>query len=276
MTVELLKKEEELTRADRKILEFIGSNTEEFLFLGIGQLAERLEVSEATISRFARHAGYRDFKHLKQSVMQQSREKGPARKIARTLQKEDSFQITKWMEYQKECLEKTIEEMDPELFESAAREIARANRVFIFSKNASDAMGELLFFRLRRIGIQVEKISSGGSEMLESLAQAGERNLVIFFAYSKLSAQGRVILECQKEAGYRTLAFTGRTYLMKEECADINLYACRGEEKEYHSMTAPAAVVDALVLLVSNLTKEKTAQSLSRLHILKKRYPERF
>lgn len=41
-------------------------------------------------------------------------------------------------------------------------------------------------------------------------------------------------------------------------------------------MTAPAAVVDALVLLVSNLTKEKTAQSLSRLHILKKRYPERF
>lgn len=79
-----------------------------------------------------------------------------------------------------------------------------------------------------------------------------------------------MILECQKEAGYRTLAFTGRTYLMKEECADINLYACRGEEKEYHSMTAPAAVVDALVLLVSNLTKEKTAQSLSRLHILKK------
>ena len=112
--------------------------------------------------------------------------------------------------------------------------------------------------------------------MLESLAQAGEGDLVIFFAYSKLSAQGRVILECQKEAGYRTLTFTGRTYLMKEVCADINLYACRGEEKEYHSMSAPAAVVDALVLLVSNLTKEKTAQSLSRLHILKKRYPERF
>ncbi len=61
--------------------------------MGIGQLAERLEVSEATISRFARHAGYRDFKHLKQSVMQQSREKGPARKIARTLQKEEVFRL---------------------------------------------------------------------------------------------------------------------------------------------------------------------------------------
>ena len=43
MTVDLLNHEEELTRADRKILEFIGSNTEEFLFMGIGQLARRLE-----------------------------------------------------------------------------------------------------------------------------------------------------------------------------------------------------------------------------------------
>ena len=272
MTVDLLNHEEELTRADRKILEFIGSNTEEFLFMGIGQLARRLEVSEAKISRFARHAGYQDFKQLKQSVMQQSREKGPARKIARTLQKEEDFQVKKWLEYQKECLEKTIEENDPVIFESAAREIASADRVFIFSKNASDAMGELLFYRLRRIGIRVEKIPSGGSGMLEGLAQAGEGDLVIFFAFSKLSSQGRVILDCRKEAGYRTLAFTGRTYLMKEECADVNLYACRGEEKEYHSMTAAAAVVDALVLLVSKLTEEKTAKSLSRLHALKKKY----
>ena len=84
-----------------------------------------------------------------------------------------------------------------------------------------------------------------------------------------------MILDCQKEAGYRTLAFTGRTFLMKEECADVNLYACRGDEKEYHSMTAAAAVVDALVLLVSKLTKEKTAKSLSRLHTLKKKYSDR-
>ncbi len=44
---------------------------------------------------------------------------------------------------------------------------------------------------------------------------------------------------------------------MKEECADINLYACRGEEKEYHSMTAAAAVVDALVLAGVQSYKEK-------------------
>lgn len=272
MTVELLKEEEELTRADRRILEFIGSNTDEFLFMGIGELARRLEISEATVSRFARHAGYRDFKELKNSVVQQSREKGPAKKIARTLQKEENFQVRKWIEYQKECLERTINELDPEQFRRAAEEISAAGRVFIFAKNASEAMGELLFFRLRRIGIDVTKIQGAGSELLEGLVQAGDGDLVIFFAYSKLSREGRIILDYQREAGYRTLAFTARTWMMKEECADVNLYACRGEDKEYHSMAAPAAVVDALVLSVSVIEKEKTARNLSRLQDIKKRY----
>lgn len=59
----------ELTRAEQKILDFINTNTDTFLFLSIGQLAKRLEISDATLSRFARHAGCRDFKALKTLVM---------------------------------------------------------------------------------------------------------------------------------------------------------------------------------------------------------------
>ena len=41
MTVELLNREEELTKTDRRILDFISGHPEEFLFSSIGQLAER-------------------------------------------------------------------------------------------------------------------------------------------------------------------------------------------------------------------------------------------
>ena len=54
----------ELTRAEQKILDYINTNTDTFLFSSIGQLAERLELSDATVSRFARHVGCRDFKAL--------------------------------------------------------------------------------------------------------------------------------------------------------------------------------------------------------------------
>ena len=73
----------ELTRAEQKILDYINTNTDTFLFLSIGQLAERLELSDATVSRFARHVGCRDFKALKSLVLEQS--PGPAVKLAATL-----------------------------------------------------------------------------------------------------------------------------------------------------------------------------------------------
>ena len=66
----------ELTRAEQKILDYINTNTDAFLFSSIGQLARRLELSDATVSRFARHVGCRDFKALKSLVLEQS--PGPA------------------------------------------------------------------------------------------------------------------------------------------------------------------------------------------------------
>lgn len=79
----------ELTRAEQKILDYINTNTDTFLFSSIGQLAQRLELSDATVSRFARHVGCRDFKALKALVMEQA--SGPAVKMAGTLQQEERF-----------------------------------------------------------------------------------------------------------------------------------------------------------------------------------------
>lgn len=81
-----------------------------------------------------------------------------------------------------------------------------------------------------------------------------------------------MILAYQKQAGYRTLAFTSRSYLPEDERADMNLFVYRGEAKEYHSMTAPAALIDALVVAVSEKLGDEAVQRLSNLHRLKKAY----
>ena len=94
---------EKLTPAERKLLEYIEGNREEFLFMTIGQLAAKLEVSEATISRFARHLGCQDFKQLKNIVIEQNHLEGPAGKMAGTLftdGSESSFQAANYLRQQ--------------------------------------------------------------------------------------------------------------------------------------------------------------------------------
>ena len=263
---------EKLTATEQSIIEYIASHRDEFLFMTIGQLSDALTVSEATISRFARHVGCCDFKHLKRVIMEQTVQKGAARKLANTLQAESDDFLTFCLEQQQYNLKKTLELLDRSEFDNAVEAIHTARRVFIYVKNASRAPAQLLEFRLRRIGIDVQKIPSGGSELLEWLAQMGEGDLVILFGFSKVSSEGRVILDYEKQAGYKTLLFTGRAYQDEEQRADINLLVYRGEENEFHSMTAPVAVVDALVLALSAQMGSDAVNRLERVRSLKAQY----
>lgn len=264
----------ELTRAEQKILDYINTNPDGFLFSSIGQLAQRLELSDTTVSRFARHAGCSDFKALKGMVMEQA--SGPAAKIAGTLSQDGAFSPVAWLERQRLYLEKTAQQLRPEKFDRGVEAMISARRIFLHGKNASCALAQMLAFRLRRLGLPVVLLPSGGSELLEGLVQAGQGDLVVMFSFSKLSREGRIILEHGKEAGYQTMAFVSRTIIPARERTDISLFVYRGEEKEYHSLSAPAAMVDALVVAVSDRLGQRGTESLETLHQMKKKYfPEK-
>lgn len=260
-----------LTKTEQKIFGYMVTHTDSFLFLPIGQIAQELQVSDATLSRFARHVGCKDFKDLKASVMEQAA-KSPAVKLAGTLGKEDRFSPEKWLEQQMLYLKKTAEQMETPAFYEGAKAIASAKRIFLHGKNASASLAQLLYYRLRRLGLTVILLPSAGSELLEGLAQTEKDDLVLFFAFSKLSGESRILLEQSKETGYQTMAFTSRVCTPKAESADIQIFVYRGEEREYHSSAAPAAMVDGLVLAVTEQLGVKGMESLSKLQKLKKKY----
>ena len=246
----------ELTRAEQKILDYINTNTDAFLFSSIGQLAQRLGLSDATVSRFARHAGCADFKGLKSLVVEQA--SGPAAKMAGTLSQDGAFSPAAWLERQQLYLQKTAQQLDQAEFDRAVEALVSARRIFLHGKNASSSLARMLAF--------------GGSELLEGLLQAETQDLVVMFSFSKLSREGRIILEHSRAVGYRTLAFVSRTCIPPEEQADISLFAYRGEEKEYHSMAAPTALLDVLAVAVTSRLGQRGTDSLERLHQLKTSY----
>lgn len=260
----------ELTRAEQKILDYINTNTDTFLLSSIGQLSQCLGLSDATVSRFARHAGCADFKGLKNLVVEQAA--GPAAKMAGTLSQDGVFSPTAWLERQQLYLQKTARQLDQREFDRSAEAIISARRIFLHGKNASASLARMLAFRLGRLGFSVSLLPSGGSELLEGLLQAGEPDLVVMFSFSKLSREGRVILDHSKTAGYRTLAFVSRTCIPPDEQADISLFAYRGEEKEYHSMAAPTALLDVLTVAVAGRLGQRGTDNLERLHQLKTSY----
>ena len=94
------------TKAEKKIINYIYQHPSAVIFMSIQQLSEALGISESTISRFSRHAGYEDFKALKHHL-QKSLEPdvlSPADKISRTLHTDEASSF-------KKLLQKQIERM---------------------------------------------------------------------------------------------------------------------------------------------------------------------
>ena len=197
----------ELTRAEQKILDYINTNTDTFLFLSIGQLAERLELSDATVSRFARHVGCRDFKALKSLVLEQS--PGPAVKLAATLSQGARFSPQAWLERAAGVPGDDHTAALHREFDRAVEALCSAQRVFVHGKNASASLAQLLTSACGGWAYRYLLLPSGGSELLEGLSQAAENDLVVLFSFSKLSREGRILLEHSRAAGYRDAGLCG-------------------------------------------------------------------
>lgn len=273
MTIKLLKDMKDYTDSDIRFAEFIEASGEELLFMNIGQVAERTGMSEATISRSVRHLGFSDFKDLKKSLISEKTSSGAAGKMAGTLAKED-FAPDNLFVWQQNYLKRTADKLTEEELMKAVSYMQEARRIYIFAKNASGSMAQLLFFRLRRMGVDVSLLPSGGSEIVEGLSRVGKEDLIILFGFTKISKEGRLILDCKRDIGYKVLTLTSRNHIPEEEQGDVNLYVYRGEPREYHSMVAAAAIVDILVLTLAEKMKADAAKHLTRIENLKQKYRE--
>lgn len=268
-----VKSDIHFTKTEKKIIDYIIASPQEFIRMSIGDVARCIGSSEPTVSRFARHCGYRDFKELKSAVLQHiAEENPPAGKLNSTLGSESSNTPEGFLHRQQYCIEKTLEFLDEESLDKAADAILAAENIYIYAKGASVSMAELLKFRLNRFGRRVILLPSGSSELFEYMNFFTEKDLVVLFGFQKTPKEAAVLLDYQKKIHYKSIFFTSRLYHSLEQEAVIPLFVFRGEPSEYHSMAAPAALLDALVVMLGAKLGAASSEHLDCLYKLKEHY----
>lgn len=258
------------TEAERLIIDFVAARPAEFLVMSIQQLSARLQISDATVSRFARHAGFRDFKELKAAVAASTL--GPAEKIQASIEAADSAHA--YLGEQRDNLDRTMEALDEEAFARAADALAAAERVLIVGKGAARCCAELLRFRLARFGKEAALLATG-SEMAEGLVRADKGTVLVTFGFQRIPAEVEVALEHAQKVGATSVIFTARHLVGVGPQVDVELVVYRGEPRGYHSMTSAVAVVDALVVAVAGRMDGEALLRLDELKALKRGYESR-
>jgi DNA-binding MurR/RpiR family transcriptional regulator len=171
-----------------------------------------------------------------------------------------------------EYIQTTFQLLDRGQFDHAVQLIDDAPRVHIHGAGPSASLVELLRFRLNRHGKQAVVLPRSGSELFESLVHVQADEPLIVFGFFQSSPEIEVIQRFASDRGSPVILFTDLTVSEMIDRASCVLYACRGETKQFHSVSAPAALVDALFVALSMKDEPASVRRLNDLYELRKQY----
>lgn len=252
-----------LTPHQMKITDYFNRHPEKALLQTEVEIAANLNMSNATVSRFFKMLGYRNYKAFKQAHMHKL-SSSPQNKLQ---QAKETTAIGP-MRFQKllDFLYKTETGLVPTYLNRFVHLITQAHTVHVFSFGVTKGLGELLFYRLRRLGISVKLHTEGGSELMETLLHLKPSDTVIFFSFTRLISEHHALLHVTKKQRISTIALTDQETLISKYPFLLVFLTDRGKPNEYHSMIGPTYLVERLVeSLIKETEAETQAEALVRM-----------
>ncbi|MFD0672864.1 MurR/RpiR family transcriptional regulator [Cohnella sp. GCM10027633] len=263
------------TPSERKLADYIIQHEDRLSFQTEKDIAELLSVSIATVSRFWRKIGYANFKAYKMELAEKAEAvPTPADKMLRMLNEVDDADMDvagRMLAREIGYLQATLQRLDRNHFDRSVRLLHGAKRVYVYGSGPSASLSELLRFRLNRFGKTVVMLPRTGSELFEALVHATSDDAFVVFGFFRQSPEIRVIQEVVKDLGGQVVLFTDLTTSAMIDANTCVLYVSRGESRQFHSLTAPVALLDALVVALAH-KDEASVERLNGLYDMRKKY----
>ena len=263
---------ENLSKKEKLIADYIMKNYNAIAYLTIEKISEDLSISIATISRFFKKTPLETFKNFKQYIID-NMNGTPASKVSYSLEqidKNNTFQKVFAQEIKN--MQNTMENMSENEFLNVINALLKANKIFVYAPGPSLGIANILKHRLNRYGFDIIIVNSSGSELFESLVNINEDDLVLMFVLSKFLVESKVILDYKKEKGYKTVVISDFLVTEMKKQTDYFLYVDRGNKGEYHSMTTTVALMDSIIIGISNEIKNQAIEKLHDLNNLRMKY----
>ena len=264
----------DLTKSEKQIADYLRKNQEESAFLSAGEIATRLELSEATLVRFARSLGFESYPAMREVLQENFRRRvtHSARLRSRLddlRESGDLFErlIVSEMDYMAHSLE-TIKR---EAFHEAVELLKARQRVFIFGLGPSVSLVDLMQLRLARYGKQVMPLTTEGREFLEPLLTLTRDDLLFVICFFDVTPALQLVLDYARDVGCPVIMLTDTLGSILGDKADVVLSAKRGPVSGFHSLVVPMTIINALLLALAGEQGE-ALDNLDRLDQLRERF----
>lgn len=256
---------EELTAADKRMVQAIMADPRAAALLPAGELAARAGVHEATGTRLAQKLGYSGFPGLRGALRAEyiALSDGGAR-VARSVGKVAAgAYLADLVATEIEALRALPEALPQPLLDQAAKRLIGARRIFVFARGHAHALAVLAERRFRRFGFDTVELAGENRTIAERLGGLRAGDLVLAFAFRAVPRGLDAIFAHADKKGAGTMLIADLAAAPLCPAAGLVLAAARGRSgDEFQTLTVPMAILNALVLTVAGRHKDATLPAL--------------
>lgn len=263
-----------LSRAHRRLAEFVLGSYQEAALLTSAELGRRVGVDESTVVRFAQQLGYAGFPAFRAALRDLLRERTAADRMERALGKLRAIRnpLERVLDQDVRALVDLRRTWSPRLMESVAEQLRRARTVYVMGLGVSRALAAFVEFRLRRMGMDVRAVTYGGSEAWERLFGIGRKDALLAFGFFRGYRDTVLALRHARARGARTIVVTDTPSSPLAAEADVVLVGRRGDLTVINSLVVPMALVNILTIAVALQHSDRAVAALQAWDALRQEF----
>jgi DNA-binding MurR/RpiR family transcriptional regulator len=268
------EKYKDLTKSEKQIADYLRKNQEEAAFLSAAEVANHLDLSEATLVRFARSLGFDSYPAMREVLQENFRRRvtHSARLRSRLddlREAGDIFErlVISEMDY----MTQSLESVDRNAFHQAVDLMENRKRIFIFGLGPSVSLVELMRIRLERFGHQVIPLTTSGREFLEPLLSMTEQDLLFAICFFDVTPALELVLDYARDIGSPVIMLTDTLGSIIGDRGNVVLSAKRGPVSGFHSLVVPMTIINSLLLAVGG-DEGGVMEKLDKLDQLRERF----
>lgn len=254
-----------LAKVHKRIATGILDDPKRIVSMPVTELAELVGASEASIVLFSKKLGYRGYHDLKIALSEEVFSNGAD--IHEQIERCDDTAtiVSKVFNTSIQALKDSLQLVDSDAVEAAARAISRARRVIIIGAAISGVVAEDFWMKLFRIDIDAHYYESTTAiQMATSIV--GPNDLVFAISHSGSTTAVNNALSTARARGATTIGLTNYLNSPLTHVSDIVLLTSSREtgirEEEMTSRIAQLAVIDSVFVTLGYRFLENAAEYL--------------
>ncbi len=255
-----------MTSAERTVAEWVLAHPEPLLALSMSQLADECRVSDTTVLRMCRTAGFDGYTAVKLAIAQDL--VSPAQLLQHDLEEGDSTAdvVRKLFAASSQAMNDTASLLDPASLDRVVGYLESARTTLVCAVGASQIVAQSIDLRLLRLGLHCTAPADSQNQLARAaLLEPGD--LVIAVSYSGTTKDLLAVAELAHARGIRIVVITGNAASPLARLADECLVAVSREVRgePYAGGLAQLAIVDALSIVYALRHLDATSEAESRI-----------